>query len=163
MAKGKISASGLINPLSFRNRSDLLRTDSADDLQDLNEIFAGRSLHGNALADLASDQSFSHRGNVRNTIHLDIGFRRTYDLIHRFFLFVFVVNSHLRSDRHNTFLDIARFDDLGSFQLCFDLDDLALDPRLLVLCGVIFGIFGLVAEISRHFDPFGDLRALGKF
>ena len=39
----------------------------------------------------------------------------------------------------------------------------ALDTRLLVFSGVVFGVFGQVAEISRNFNSFGYLGAFYEF
>ena len=62
-----------------------------------------------------------------------------------------------RADRDDARVDVGGVDHAGVREPLFQLRDLVLEHRLLVLRVVVLGVLGDVAELARGPDPLGDL------
>ena len=62
-----------------------------------------------------------------------------------------------RADRDDARVDVGGVDRAGVREPLFQLRDLVLEHRLLVLRVVVLGVLGDVAELARGRDPLGDL------
>ena len=82
------------------------------------------------------------------------------DLIASLFFRVLVDHSDGGAELDLIARQFRHVDDLGAADLVLDLGDLAFDPALPLLGGMVFGIFRQIAVRARFLDRVNDLRPL---
>src|SRR3990172_13379375 len=121
----------------------------------------GRHADGDGLAPFATDQGMTDGGFVTDTILQRIGFggshNRVLDLAPR----PNVLQPNGRADRDGVGVAGVVVDHSGAAQHLLDLQNPALDERLIVFGVVIFGVFREVAELLGLLDALGDLFPTG--
>src|SRR5450759_2161381 len=145
--------------LSARD-SSVIRSHLVPDREDgVLEHPAGRQRDRDRLALLAADDSLADGRLVADLHVAGIGLRRADHLVDVYLAALSVLEFDLAAERDLVVL-LGRADDRGVRQDLVDLDDPALDPRLLVLGVVVLGVLRDVAELLGFLDALADFAAL---
>src|SRR5579862_1800596 len=127
------------------------------DVHDLERHLAARRCDLDRLALLAAHDRLADRRLVRQLVLGRVRLGRADDVVLDGFVRLHVAQAHLRPDRDLAGLDLLLRDDAGVRHPLLEHGDARLEMGLFVLRGVVLGVLGDVAELTRDADPVGDL------
>src|SRR5208283_468484 len=130
------------------------------DAQDLVAAVAARRGNGDGVADLLADQRLGQRRGDRQPAAFDVGLVHADDLVLGFLLRLLVDQLDVGAELHVVARQHRRVDHLGRGDDLLQLRDAALDERLPLARGVVFGVLREVAVGARLGDLADDGRPL---